>query len=136
MLAGAAMKRRIEEIRPKLGSTKRTNRVLGQPRIGTVQVKAVVATRDQTDRLLGPYLIQADRALRSRYQFLPARPRQLLQLYTQMTELVIRSVHAAAAGCTAEAAGAPQQAEVYTKHHAHPDAGKEKGHQHLQQHIK
>ncbi|GAB2288084.1 hypothetical protein Dimus_022428, partial [Dionaea muscipula] len=53
--AGVAVKRRIEEIRPKLGSTKRINRVLGQPLIGTLQVKAMVATRDQTDRLLGPY---------------------------------------------------------------------------------
>ncbi|GAB2295752.1 hypothetical protein Dimus_029908, partial [Dionaea muscipula] len=34
---GVTVKRTIEEIRPKLGSTKRTNRVLEQPLIGTLQ---------------------------------------------------------------------------------------------------
>lgn len=80
MLRLAWIFRGIEKLRIKLGSTNRTERVLGKPSVSAFHMEPVVATRNQSSRLFVLDLVKAHRAFTPHHQFFSGDSGQLLQL--------------------------------------------------------
>lgn len=76
---------RSEKLRVELGSTNRTKRVLGKPGVSAFHMEPVVATRNQSSRLLVLDLVETDGAFGAHDQFFAGNSGELLQLRSGKT---------------------------------------------------
>lgn len=115
-----------ENLRVEFGPTNGAKRVVGEPGVGAMDMEAVVATGDQSGRLLALDLVQANGAFGAQDQFFAGDFGKLLQLQSRETlfsDLLRR--YRVSPGLLS-GGGVPKKAHVDDENRAHAEAWQEK----------
>lgn len=122
-------------MRVELGSANGAYRVLGEPRVSAMDMKAVVATGNQSCQLFGFDVVEADGAFSAQYEFFTGDSWKLLQLEGREALVSdgldrLHVINGLGAG-----SGVPKKAHVDDENRAHAKARQEKCQENRIKHI-
>lgn len=111
-----------ENLRVELGSANRAYRVLGKPRVGAMDMEAVVATGNQSGRLLAFDFVEAYGAFSSQDEFFAGDFGKLLQLQSGEAFVSDGLDRLPVNGQRVAGRGVPKKAHVDDENRAHAKA--------------